>query len=158
MNDSFVKKKNVTNEVREFIEYFGTHILRDSYSQMESEGFDVSAAASYSGFGFSVGAEFSMSSKQQSASSRFNEEVETYTTSVGSAVPQDGDAMTWASTVKDNPVPMGIQLIPISNVLKPQYTGEVFDQGFVDKFTEVLGGYCDYLKANGELAPDETCN
>ena len=57
---------------------------RDSYSQMESEGFDVSAAASYSGFGFSVGAEFSMSSKQQSASSRFNEEVETYTTSVKS--------------------------------------------------------------------------
>ena len=66
--------------------------------------------------------------------------------------------MTWASTVKDNPVPMGIQLIPISNILKPQYTGEVFDQGFVDKFTEVLAGYCDYLLASGQLAPNETCH
>ena len=66
--------------------------------------------------------------------------------------------MTWASTVKDNPVPMGIQLIPISNILKPQYTGEVFDQGLVNHFTEVLNGYCDYLLANGELAANETCH
>ena len=54
----------------------------ESYSEMESSGMDVSAAAGYSGFGFSVGAEFSMSEKQQRQSSEFNENVETYTTSV----------------------------------------------------------------------------
>ena len=80
-----------------------------------------------------------------------------YVLQVGSAIPADGDAMTWASTVKENPVPMGIQLIDVTNILKPHYFGEELEQSFIVKFQGVLDGYCEYLKSQGQVEDDEKC-
>ena len=64
----------------------------------------VEVEASYSGL-FSVGGGFGFSSAQSSAVSNFNSKVETKTLTVGSAPPQNGDAMTWAANAKETPVP-----------------------------------------------------
>ena len=54
-----------------------------SYETLSKQGFDVEAAASYSGFGFSANAEASMSENQKDHSTEFNKHVEVFTTSVG---------------------------------------------------------------------------
>ena len=53
-----------------------------SYDALSNQGFDVEAAASYSGFGFSVNAEASMTENQKAHSTEFNKYVEVFTTSV----------------------------------------------------------------------------
>ena len=53
-----------------------------SYDALSNQGFDVEAAASYSGFGFSVNAEASMTENQKAHSTEFNKHVEVFTTSV----------------------------------------------------------------------------
>ena len=71
---------------------------------------------------------------------------------------KDGDAKTWASEVKVFPVPMGIQLVDITQLLQPHFFTDNLNSTFVDYFEQVLYSYCDYLQANGELDPDETCS
>ena len=87
-----------------------------SYETMTKQGLNVEAAASYSGFGFSVNAEASMSQNQKDHSTEFNKHVEVFTKSVGSAISKDGDATTWASEVKYFPVPMEIHLLEITSI------------------------------------------
>ena len=53
-----------------------------SYEALSQQGIDVEAAASYSGFGFSVNAEASMTENQKNHSTEFNKHVEVFTTSV----------------------------------------------------------------------------
>ena len=53
-----------------------------SYDALSNQGFDVEAAGSYSGFGFSVNAEASMTENQKAHSTEFNKHVEVFTTSV----------------------------------------------------------------------------
>ena len=77
---------------------------------------------------------------------------------VGSEVSKDGDAKSWASEVKVFPVPMGIQLMEITELLQPPFFKEALNSSFVDYFEHVLYAYCDYLQANGELDPDESCS
>ena len=77
---------------------------------------------------------------------------------VGSEVSKDGDAKTWASEVKVFPVPMGIQLMEITELLQPLFLKDTLNSTFVDYFENILYSYCDYLQANGELDPDETCS
>ena len=116
-----------------------------------------------------------MTENQKAHSTEFNKHVEVFTTSVsagsffafffivnvwqvGSEVSKDGDAKTWASEVKVFPVPMGIQLVQITELLQPPFFKNALNSTFVDYFEQVLYSYCDYLQANGELDPDETCS
>ena len=116
------------NLLYDFVEYFGTHYASEmvysasftyqssvessKYEKMKSSELSVEAKASYSGL-FSVGGGFGVSKKQQEAASEFQENSVTTTISIGAPPPYNGDAMTWASTVKDTPVPVDYQLKPI---------------------------------------------
>lgn len=53
---------------------------------------------------------------------------------------------------------MGIQLMEITELLQPPFFKEALNSSFVDYFEHVLYAYCDYLQANGELDPDESCS
>ena len=80
----------------------------------------MTARASYSGL-FSAGGGFSLDSEQQAAASEFNKKVETSTVTVGSAPPSNGDAMTWASVVKESPVPIKYKLRPIADLFTAKF-------------------------------------
>ena len=117
--------------VFEFIKYYGTRNLSEvtfgarfmknhkmsqtKYSELRSQKISVEAQASYSGL-FSIGGGFSMDSEQRSAVHNFQKSVETSTITVGAAPPSNGDAMTWASSVQENPVPIKYTLTPIHNL------------------------------------------
>ena len=122
-----------------FFERYGTHFLKEvkfgasftyehkmsssSYKSEQENGVNVAASASYSGL-FSVGASFSMDTDQKKAASEFRKKVETKTITIGAAPPANGDALTWASTVKESPV-------PVSYVLGSME--ELFTETFMDK-------------------------
>ena len=90
-----------------------------SYKTLSSSEFSVSVQASYSGL-FSVGGGFGLDSSQSQAASRFSKNVETTTIAVGAPPPSNGDAMTWASTVKDTPVPVYYSMGSIEELFTPR--------------------------------------
>ena len=130
--------QQITRDVNKFIETYGTHYLDEvtfgsSYTQehrMNTSTFDtlskksigVAAHASYSGL-ISIGGGFSFDSDQQEAASKFSKSVETSTVTVGSAPPSNGDALTWASVSKENPVPIRYSLKQIADL----FTDKIFD-------------------------------
>ena len=159
------------NDVIPFIKYYGTHFLsevtfgarfvkkhkvkRTAYEQLKKSEFSVAAQASYSG-AFDLGGGFSMGKKQSEAVAKFQESVETSTVTVGAAPPSNGDAMTWAATVQDNPVPSKYSLTPIHELFT-----ETFAQHFSFNFSVVRerlqnasNSYCEYLKKQGTV---QTC-
>ena len=157
------------DDLVQFIQYFGTHyaseitfgarfmkqhkVSQTKYESLREKDVSVEAQASYSGL-FSVGGGFSLNSKQRSAASNFQESVETSTITVGAAPPSNGDAMTWASSVQENPVPTKYSLSPVYDL-------------FTEKFAKLLPGidlnamrqrlintsrnYCWILKKKGKI-------
>ncbi len=125
-------------EVLRFLDYYGTHFAPEvvfgaryiykhvmsssDYKKMSTSGLSVSVRASYSGL-ISVGADFNLDSNQKNAASEFSQKVQTTTITAGAPPPAKGDAMTWASAVKDFPVPS-------------KYTLESLDQLFSDRFIQ----------------------
>ncbi len=115
----------------QFVKYYGTHfptsvvfgarflkqysMTSQSYKTASSRDISVSAQASYSGL-FSVSGGFSLDKSQRQAASQFSKEVETTTITVGAAPPNNGEASYWASTVKENPVPISYEIQPITNI------------------------------------------
>ncbi len=156
------------DEVNQFIDYYGTHFLKEvtfgakyifqhkmssqSYKSLSSSEFSVSVQASYSG-AFSVGGGFGMDSSQSQAASQFSKSVETTTISIGAPPPSNGDAMTWASTVKDTPVPVFYSMASIEDLFTPQFMSHVsFDYNKVKKILEhsrESGRYCKFLRTEG---------
>ena len=57
-----------------------------------------------------------MDSEQRSAFHNIQKSVGIGTITVGAAPPSNGDAMTWASSVQENPVPIKYTLTPIHNL------------------------------------------
>ena len=92
---------------------------QSSYKTLSSKDVSISAQASYSGI-VKVKGSFEMDTKQKEAASSFNSQVETTTITVGAAPPSNGDALTWASTVKDSPVPTQYKLITIDELVHRQ--------------------------------------
>lgn len=91
-----------------------------TYETKRSQGVDVAVQASYAGL-FSAGGGFNMDSSQRQAASDFSKNVTTKTITVGAAPPANGDAMTWASEVKDNPVPTSFKLSSIEQLFSERY-------------------------------------
>lgn len=87
---------------------------------MESSGVNVGVAASYSGL-FSIGGGFNLDSSQRQQASTFSSKVETKVLTVGSAPPSNADAMTWASSVQQNPVPSAYELEAIEHLFTDRY-------------------------------------
>lgn len=123
--------------VLEFVQYYGTHFFTDvtfgakfvqhhklsqkTFESLKKSEISVEAQASYSGL-FSIGGGFSLDKKQSEAASNFSKSVETITYTVGSTPPSNGDALTWAATVNQNPVPMLYSLSPIDVLFTEPFT------------------------------------
>ncbi|XP_045192206.2 uncharacterized protein LOC123548751 [Mercenaria mercenaria] len=122
----------------DFFDTFGTHFAKEitfgarylyehkmkssMYKKKREQGINVAAQASYSGL-IRVSGGFSLSVEQRQEASQFSKSVETKTITVGAAPPANGDAMTWASTVQNNPVPSKYKLEPIESLFREDYMG-----------------------------------
>ena len=159
-------------DVNNFIETYGTHFVDEmtfgsTYTQqhkikqanfktLSSGKFSVDVQASYSGLIFSGGGGFSLDKEQRKAATDFSKMVETTTTTVGSAPPSNGDAMTWASVVKENPVPIRYSLKPISELFTPRFMASLpgLDASVYNKIHDKLRNapkiLCDYLVSQGK--------
>ncbi|XP_060563200.1 uncharacterized protein LOC132722694 isoform X2 [Ruditapes philippinarum] len=173
---SWVKRLSSTNSTDvylEFLDTYGTHFptevtfgARFTYEhKMESKkyetqiesGVNVEASASYSGF-FNVGGGFSMDSSQKLKASAFSKSVETKTISVGAAPPANGDAMTWALTVKDSPVPTSYKLASIEELFTEKYMNPAeltVNLAHIAKtINKTKHAYCQSMISKGEV---ESC-
>lgn len=171
MNESVAKHGAVDdNLLYDFVEYFGTHFSTETvygarftyesrvssskYSSMQSEELSVEAKASYSGL-FSVSGGFGLSSSQQAAASEFKENSVSSTISIGAPPPYNGDALTWASTVKETPVPVEYNLKPlydlfdIGNPTISKYFSEDVMRKIRNKITSIASKYCRMLESKG---------
>lgn len=153
----------ISNENAYFVfDNFGTHYLREAlygarytnmftmtssdYSKMKREGIDVEVAASYSGAIYSGSASASVSTETQESVRKFNENTNRETYSYGSLPPSDGEAATWASAVKQHPLPIQYTLGPIT---------DVFDPNIFEKINSELSNE-DALKIKSELESKRT--
>lgn len=157
-------------DVLEFIEYYGTHFFTDvtfgakfvqkhkvsqtAYQSLKKSKISVEVQASYSGL-FSIGGGFSLDKEQSDAASNFSKAVETTTFTVGSTPPANGDAMTWASSVQQNPVPMLYSLSEIDNLFTGQFsqhlTRGVDCTAVREKLSNVSQKYCQLMKKKGTV-------
>ena len=162
-----IEPDSTSKELTDFLDIYGTHFVSEitfgsSYTQehkmssekfaeKNDEKFSVEVQAGYSG-AFSVGGGFSLDSEQQQAASNFAKSVETTTVTVGSAPPSNGDAMTWASVSKENPVPIKYGLRPIADL----FTAKFHKNGGIDhaairrKLRNASQKSCQALESQGE--------
>ena len=157
------------DDLVQFIEYFGTHyaseitfgarfmkqhkVSQTKYETLREKDVSVEAQASYSGL-FSVGGGFSLNSKQRSAASNFQESVETSTITVGAAPPSNGDAMTWASSVQENPVPTKYSLSPVYDLFTERFAKHLpgIDLNAMrQRLINTSRNYCWILKKKGKI-------
>uniref|UniRef100_A0A7M5XDS4 MACPF domain-containing protein n=2 Tax=Clytia hemisphaerica TaxID=252671 RepID=A0A7M5XDS4_9CNID len=166
----YTKKLKNTDDVFKFFKYYGTHFMtytlfgarfvyenkmKQESTKTESEtGYSLSAQASYSG-AFSLSGGFSMSSSQRKAAEDFQSKVETTTVSIGAPPPADGNTMTWASTVKDTPVPVKYKLREIDELFTPAFMKDVSDFRDYERVRKLIKKskplYCRYLTALGNI-------
>lgn len=163
-----LEKSSSKANLLKFVKYYGTHfptgvvfgarfvnvysMTSKSYKTASSRDISVSAQASYSGL-ISVSGGFNLDKSQREAASAFSKTVESTTVSVGAAPPSNGDAAYWASSVKDNPVPISYQIQPIANLFTPAFmqgTGIKYD--FLRrKLTGIEKTYCQQLLKAGTV-------
>ena len=84
------------------------------------KGINIESSASYSGR-ISLTGGFALDKSEQESASNFKKLVTTKTITKGAPPPADGDVMTWASTIKDNPVPVKYTLTPIANMFTAKH-------------------------------------
>ena len=139
LSESFIKKARMLvteKDIFEFFEYYGTHFVKyilfgakfiyehkmskRSFKKESSDSLSVSAKASYSGL-FSMSGGFGMTQEQRSAAQSFQKQVETSIISIGAPPPANGDTLTWASQVKDTPVPVKYTLVSIEDLFSEKY-------------------------------------
>ncbi|KAK3580231.1 hypothetical protein CHS0354_012759 [Potamilus streckersoni] len=154
-----------------FFDHYGTHFVDEatfgasftyehkmsssSYSKMQEKGTNVAVMASYSGL-FSIGAGFNLDSSQREQASVFQSEVQTSTVTIGAPPPANGDTMTWASTVKETPVPTQYSLTPIAELFCSdymEYLGVRYDEIKL-RIEKYKNEYCSYLHKKGLV---DTC-
>ena len=157
------------NDIIEFIKYYGTHYVSEvtfgarfikkhkvsqtKYKELREKKISVEAQASYSGL-FSVGGGLSMDSEQRSAASNFQKSVETSTVTVGAAPPSNGDALTWASSVQDNPIPIKYSLSAIHDLFTERNSDHLPGVNMNIVRERLINGsknYCQALKEEGRI-------
>ena len=168
-----VAVSNDEEEVLEFMDYYGTHFAPEiifgaryvykhtmsasDFKESSSSGISVGVQASYAGI-FSVGGGFNLDSSQREAASEFSKKVRTTTITVGAPPPANGDAMTWASTVKDFPVPAKYHLESLDQLFSDRFIQRIQNRQEIafnhtkvaEKIRDALESkrYCSYLKDN----------
>ena len=157
--------------IGKFIQYYGTHFLADTmfgakfiqqhkmsqskYSDYENSEISVEAQASYAGL-MNIGAGFSLTEEQRQAAMQFSKDVETSTITVGSAPPSNGDAMTWAASAQNNPLPtryslMGIDIL-FSELFQSVLPYPVKAYGHLrQKLSKAVAAHCEQLKSDKKI-------
>ena len=89
-----------------------------------------------------------MSSESSQTAQSFLSKVETKTISIGAPPPANGNTMTWASTVKETPIPVEYKLESIENLFTKRYmSGSSLDYGYIKRLIETgKKSYCQSLK------------
>lgn len=166
--ETLVDPESGDEAVLKFIKYYGTHFMtqatygakfvqhhkvsQTTFESLKRSEFSVEAQANYAGL-ISVGGGISLDSDQKKAASNFLKQVQTTTYTVGSTPPSNGDAMTWAASVKQNPVPMQYTLSPIDLLFTEPFVKELppgFDYTAVrQKLRNSSQLYCQALKQQG---------
>ena len=171
--DWVIKLNNTKDETVyvNFFERYGTHFLKEvkfgasftykhtmsskRYKSEIEKGVNVAASASYSAV-YSIGGSAKMDSKQQEAASNFREKVETRTITIGAAPPSDGEALTWASTVKENPVPVKYDLTSMEELFNEKFMGRSrMENKFINyaaisrRIVNTKRKYCEVLQREG---------
>ena len=124
-----------------FFDNFGTHfpikvtygasltyenkLSSASFKSLSAKNLSVEAQASYSGY-FSVGGGAGLSDSGKQAVSDFRSHSEVSTIAVGSPPPSDGDATSWASSIKAAPVPIRYEL----KAMRSLFTADLMNQFF----------------------------
>ena len=159
---------NETEVYIKFFDYFGTHFFKEvtfgasytyehkmssqSYMHELSKGINIESSASYSGrISWSGG--FTLDKSERESTSNFTKLVTTKTITKGAPPPADGNAMTWASTIKDNPVPVKYTLTPIANLFTARHMASLnvnFEQ-ISTNLNLFSHDYCKYLQKKGLL-------
>lgn len=94
-----------------------------------------------------------MDSTQQEAASNFSKNVETKTITVVAPPPANGDANTWASNVKDSPIPMEYMLVSIEKLFSKRYM-DYLNVNYLKisgNMMRLQSDYCNYLKKDGQV-------
>lgn len=173
-SNSFIdwaKTLNKSNDAKDFFEFFDTfgthfpvttvfgarltyeHTMTSSYfKEMKEQKVDVSVQASYLSM-FSAGVD--VSSHQRSEASKLEKNVKTKLTTVGGTPPANGDAMTWASTVQEQPAPIEY-LDSIVNLFSERYMGhlDIKYKRIARKMRMFQHEYCRFLNKKEEV---DTC-
>ena len=142
------KEINTNGDLFRFFDYYGTDFLtytlfgarfvyehkmsKSNFQKETSEETSLAVKASYSGL-FTMSGGFGMSSSQKAKAEKFRSKVETKTISIGAPPPSDGNTMTWAATVKDDPLPVAYKMKSIEEL-------------FTERFMRNTG--VDYAKLN----------
>lgn len=124
----------------EFMDIYGTHFLSEAtfgarftneyemhsidFRDFVEESFKVDVGASFAGK-ITIGAGYSLETSQREMAQKFSEKVKSRTITVGASPPSNGEALTWASEVKNNPVPSRLNLIPIEDLFVPEYVASL---------------------------------
>ena len=164
---ALIADDSTDQDVLDFLDSYGTHFISEvtfgssythehkmsstTFSEKNSEQFSVEVQAGYSG-AFSVGGGFSLDTDQQKAASNFAKSVETTTVTVGSAPPSNGDALTWASVSKENPVPIKYSLRPIADLFTAKFhkNGGINFTAIRAKLLNAPQKSCQALETQGE--------
>ena len=163
---NYVKDIRNVNDTHKLFDYYGTHFTtytlfgarfiyeykmsQKSFQEESRDELSISAKASYSG-AFSLGGKVGMTYKTGKAVQRFLSKAEKKTISIGALPPANGDTNTWASTVKDTPIPVQYKLESIENLFTDRFM-KGLDIDYINIKKLIKSGkktYCQSLKIKG---------
>ena len=138
---------------------------KSSFETEESESSETALQAraslmsSYAQASFDAG--YNSESSEAKKAKELKEKVTTYTISKGAPPPANGDVLTWASQVKDNPIPMKYTLEPISKIFtstyfqryKSRFNASTFEADLAQMRIKVniqMGKYCETVLDESE--------
>ena len=156
------KNLKTLNDTYDFFRKYGTHYFRHTTfgaryiyeNKMNKHKFleeslssvNIEARATLASM-FSISGGAGMSKSNKALALDFQSKVETRTISIGAAPPENGKSLTWASTVKKNPIPIRFQMESIENLFTPKFMREhedVIDYKKTGKL--ITKGRQNYLK------------
>jgi len=165
---TMIERLETDKDCYKFFDYYGTHFLKytlfgakfvyenkmskKDYQSESQQSLSVSLKASYSGI-FSLNGGIGLTKDQQDIAKKFREKVETSTITIGAPPPEDGKTITWASSVKDNPVPVDYKLDSILSLFTKQYMGNtgLNYQSIRLKLQRAKTSYCSTLLTQGQV-------
>ena len=150
-----------STDYQDFIQNWGTHvaiqmtmggrygiestITTQDYSSMVSTGLDIKAAATYSGL-ISLNANVGTSEQKEQAQkfNSFRKDYQIY--QIGGKPPLDESEspFNWAKTVKENPLPLRYNLLPITHFLTSRFFPD--DENISQKQTNLQNTFLEYCQ------------